>query len=57
MLSLDEIRKRLADRRLAVVAQAIGLSYVTLLDLRDAQRPNPTLRTMELLSDYLTKDA
>lgn len=57
MLSLDEIRKRLADRRLAVVAQAIGLSYATLLDLRDAQRPNPTLRTMELLSDYLERDA
>ena len=57
MLSLDEIRDRLADRRLVLVAKLTGLSYGTLRNLRNPEYSNPTLRTIKLLSDYLTKAA
>ena len=53
MLSLDEIRARLADRRLGLVADAIGVSRQTLYTIMDGTNKNPTLRIIQGLSDYL----
>lgn len=52
MLSLNQIREALTDRRLAVVAEATGLHVNTLLKLR-MPNSNPTHRVMKLVSDYL----
>lgn len=52
MLSIEEVRKRLADRRLDIVAEATGLSSGTIARIRDG-RGDPTVKTLETLSRYL----
>ena len=54
MLTLDEIRTRLKDRRLPVVAQATGIHANTLREVRDNPLANPTYKVFKLLNDYLT---
>ena len=53
MLNLEEIRERLQDRRLRVVAERTGLSYPTVLNVRDNLRSNPTHEVMRKISEYL----
>jgi len=55
MLTLDQIRKALRDRRLAKVAQATGLHYNTVREIRDNPNANPTYKVIKALSDYLTR--
>ena len=54
MLTLDEIKRLLADRRLEIVSSATAVNRNTLAQIRDGKNKNPTLRTMQRLSDYLT---
>jgi DNA-binding Xre family transcriptional regulator len=54
MLTLDEIKRLLADRRLNVVSAATAINRNTLAQIRDGKNENPTLRTMQRLSEYLT---
>jgi len=53
MLTLGKIKELLKDRRLQVVAQATGLHYNTLLEIRDDPTANPSYRTILALSNYL----
>ena len=53
MLTLNETRRLLMDRRLQVVAQATGIHYNTLKKIRDDDQANPTYVVIKLLSDYL----
>jgi len=53
MMTLDEIRTALKDRRLSVVAEKTGLHYNTLYSLMRGENPDPRLSTMQTLSDYL----
>jgi len=53
MLTLDEIRRRLQDRRPGRVAEACGLHINTILAIRDNKDANPTYRVIKALSDYL----
>lgn len=53
MLQIDEIRKRLHDRRPGLVKQATGLSAPTIQGIRDGTNANPTLQVLQKLSDYL----
>lgn len=53
MLTLDEIRKLLADRRISVVAEATGLHRNTVAAIRDANGGTPSYKTVKALSDYL----
>lgn len=53
MLTLDEIKAQLADRRPGMVANATGLSYPTIQAIRDGKNTNPTLNVVQSLSDYL----
>ena len=53
MLTLRQIRELLQDRRLQVVAQATGLHYNTLLEIRNDPTANPSYRTIAALSNYL----
>lgn len=58
MLTLEEIKKALQDRRPGVVAEATGLHYNTVRDVRDNPETNPTYKVLLALSDYLEgKDA
>ena len=54
MLTLDEIKRLLADRRLDIVSSATAVNRNTLAQIRDGKNKNPTLHTMQRLSDYLT---
>jgi len=52
IMQLDEIREKLLDRRLSVVADESRLHYNTLLAIRDGEKTNPTLETMRRLTAY-----
>jgi hypothetical protein len=55
MLTLEQIRAALRDRRLAKVAEATGLHYNTIREIRDNPDANPTYKVIRALSDYLTR--
>jgi hypothetical protein len=55
MLTLDQIREALRARRLAKVAEATGLHYNTIREIRDNPNANPTYKVIKVLSDYLTR--
>lgn len=54
MLTLEDIRKRLEDRRLNMVAEATGLHYNTVRNIAVGDNTNPTYEVLKALSDYLT---
>jgi DNA-binding Xre family transcriptional regulator len=54
LLTLDHIKRLLSDRRLDVVSRATGVHRNTLAAIRDGKNTNPTLKTIEALSDYLS---
>jgi len=53
MRTLQQIREALKDRRLSVVADATGLHYNTLRQLRDDEDHSPSYDTVRKLDDYL----
>lgn len=54
LLTLEEIRRRLSDRKLVQVAEAIGLHYNTVRNIAAGENTNPTYEVVKALSDYLT---
>lgn len=56
MLTLDQIREALRDRRLAKVAESTGLHYNTIREVRDNPNANPTYKVIRALSNYLTRE-
>lgn len=55
MLSIEQIKAALADRRLYKVAEATGLSYPTLRGILTNPDANPTHSVMAAISDYLER--
>jgi len=53
MQEYEWIRSALHDRRISVVAQKTGLSEPTVRAIRDNPDCNPTISTLEKLSNYL----
>jgi DNA-binding phage protein len=51
-MTLEQIIKALADRRLSVVAKGTGLTRETLRRIRDGHSANPTYDTMQRLIAY-----
>ena len=51
MLTTEEIRKLLGDRRLDIVAKATGLAPLTIARMRDG-KGDPKASTVEALSKY-----
>lgn len=56
LLTLYEIKDKLKDRRLHVVAKATGLSYPTIKKLADEENPNCTIETQRAVSNYIKGD-
>ena len=54
LLTLDEIKERLADRKIRKVAQGTGLHPNTIYAFARGKANNPALATVQALSDYLT---
>ena len=53
MMTLDQIRDALKDRRPAMVAQSPGLHVNTVMRIRDGMNTNPTYEVVAALSKYL----
>ena len=53
MLTLEEIKAKLADRRLDAVAKATGLHVNSVARIRDGKNTDPKPSTLAALSAYL----
>ena len=53
MMTLDEIRAALSDRRLTAVSEATGVHRNTLSQIRSGRLKNPSYETIARLSNYL----
>ncbi len=53
MMKLEDIRGLLQDRRISIVAEATGIHFNTIREIRDNKDANPTYRVMTKLADYL----
>ena len=53
VMTLDELKQGLADRRLYVVAERIGISYMTLKKLYDGVDKDYRLSTLKAVTAYL----
>lgn len=56
MLTLDEVRQRLQDRRLAVVAEATGITMPTLWRIRRDPKTGVRYSTLEKLNRYFEQN-
>lgn len=56
MMTLDEIRHALRDRRLDIVSTATGISRQTIHEIRSNPEANPRYETLKSLSDYLEQN-
>jgi transcriptional regulator with XRE-family HTH domain len=52
MLTLDEIREKLADRNLEKVSESTGIHRNTLSAIRSGDRANPSYNTLVILNAY-----
>ena len=52
MMTLEDVREQLLDRRIDMVADATGLHYSTVCEIRSGGNENPTYKTIKALSDY-----
>jgi transcriptional regulator with XRE-family HTH domain len=55
LLTAEQVRKKLIDRRLSYVAEKCGLTYMSLSRIRKNDG-NPSLLTLEKLSEYFHKN-
>jgi hypothetical protein len=53
MMTLEQIRNALSDRMPMKVAEATGLHYNTIREVRDNPEANPTYKVLVALSTYL----
>lgn len=53
LLTLDQIKNNLADKRLYKVAEITGLSYPTLKKMADGEDANYTMATVQVVSQYI----
>jgi len=54
MMTLDEVRVALIDKRISVVADRVGIPNSTIYAVRDGRASNPTYAVLKALSDYLS---
>ena len=54
MMTLEEIRVALQDRRLSTIARATGLHYNVLYSFASGKVENPSYETVRKIHDYLT---
>jgi len=55
IMTLEEVRAGLSDRKLTVVAEETGLKYHTVMEIANGKRVNPTYETYIALVNYLKK--
>ena len=53
MMTLEQIKQALSDRRPSMVAEATNIHVNTIRQIRDGENVNPTYVVLKALSDYL----
>lgn len=53
MMTVEQVKEALADRRIPLVSEATGLHYNTIKNIRDGITTDPGSSTLKKLSDYL----
>jgi transcriptional regulator with XRE-family HTH domain len=53
MMTLEQVRQHLKDRRLTVVADRTGLHYQTVWRISAGEAEKPSYEVIKRLSDYL----
>lgn len=53
MLTIEEIRKKLKDRRISVVQRECNLSYFQVYGISSGKVAHPSYEVVKALSDYL----
>jgi hypothetical protein len=53
MMTIEQIRLALQDRRISMISAATGLHYNTIRAVRDNEDANPSYKVLKALSDYL----
>ena len=56
LLTIEQVKQKLQDRRLEVVALATGLHYNTLRYIRDTHQKNVKYENLEKLSIYFAEN-
>ena len=57
MMTLEQIRYELQDRRAKIVADAIGVRVATVIDIREGRIKDPRYSTIQRLSQYFENEA
>lgn len=52
-MNVDTLRKQLDDRNLKVVAERIGVNYMTLLRFYSGETKKPSFEMVETIAKYL----
>ena len=52
MLSPEELREKLKDRVIKVVAEKSGLHYNTVANIANGKSPDPSYASIKILSEY-----
>ena len=52
MMTIEQIRVALRDRRISMVSVSTGLHYNTIKSVRDNESANPSYKVLKALSDY-----
>jgi DNA-binding XRE family transcriptional regulator len=55
MYNIEEIREKLKDRRINIVAHKIGVHRFTLYKIRDGETKNPSSLTLIKLNEYFNE--
>lgn len=53
MLTIEEVRERLQDRKLRVVSEQVGLAYDTVWRVKSGKSKRISYDVIKVLSDYL----
>lgn len=57
MMTIEQIKTALKDRRIPMVSEATGLHHNTIALIRDGETKNPSHRVVELLAKYFEEEA
>jgi len=55
LMTVNEVRNKLRDRRLSYVAEECGLTYMSLARIKN-EAGNPSVKTLEKLSVYFDEN-
>ena len=53
MLTIEQIKEKLQDRKISVISEALSISRHTIANIKNGSEVVPSYQTVKALSDYL----